>query len=261
MGDPEGEEVTSPNPYVSVVVPCFNEEDNVENCVNGIDEAFRPTELLHEILLVNDGSTDGTLARARSLSASHASVRVIDLVDNFGKNVALREGVRRARGDIVAFFDADLQYTPRDLVAMVSMLNNGTDFVNGSRDYNGYGPSRTAFSRLYNRALRTLFRLEIRDSNCGIKVLKKEAACDGSIFGYGLPLIVPLLKVRGFKSSEFPVILHDRKNGESKYFEDGHFLGGSRNVRDITYHSIMLLNLIVHGPAETMRAWMSRKQA
>ena len=139
-------------------------------------------------------------------------MRVIDLVRNCGKAVALREGVRRARGDLVAFFDADLQYTPRDLVKMVSRLNNGIDFVNGSRDYNGYGASRTAFSRLYNKVVRLLFRMQLRDSNCGIKVLKKEAAGAGTIFDYGLPLVVPLLKVRGFEATEFPVTLHERKN-------------------------------------------------
>ncbi len=250
-----------PKPHVSVIVPCYNEQDNLESCVNQIDEAFRPTQIRHEILLVNDGSTDETLRRARSLYESHLSVRVIDLVRNCGKAVALKEGVRRARGELVAFFDADLQYTPRDLVEMVSRLNNGVDFVNGSRDYNGYGASRTAFSRLYNRVVRLLFRMDLRDSNCGIKVLKKEVADAGSIFEYGLPLVVPLLKVRGFESAEFPVTLHERKNGESKYFQDGHFLGGSKNVRDITYHSIMLLNLIARAPLESLRQQITREQA
>jgi glycosyltransferase involved in cell wall biosynthesis len=242
-----------PKPDISVIVPCYNEQDNIENCVNQIDEAFRPTRILHEILLVNDGSTDETFKRARSLFESRQTVRIIDLGRNCGKAVALKEGVRRARGDLVAFFDADLQYTPGDLVTMVSRLNNGIDFVNGSRDYKGYGASRTAFSRLYNRVVRSLFRMDLRDSNCGIKVLKKEIADGGSIFDYGLPLIVPLLKVRGFEIAEFPVTLHERKNGESKFFQDGHFLGGSKSARDITFHSIMLLNLIAHVPLESMR--------
>jgi len=95
--------------------------------------------------------------------------------------------------------------------------------------------------------------MELKDSNCGIKVLKREAADAETIFGYGLPLIVPLLTIRGFESTEVPVTLHDRKNGESKYFQDGHFLGGSKNIRDITYHSIMLLNLLAHAPFESMR--------
>ena len=250
-----------PKPHVSVIVPCYNEQDNIENCVNQIDSAFRPTLTSHEILLVNDGSTDETLKRAQSLCESRQSVRIIDLRRNCGKAVALKEGVRRARGDLIAFFDADLQYTPGDLVTMVARLNNGIDFVNGSRDYNGYGASRTAFSRLYNRVVRLLFRMDLRDSNCGIKVLKREVVDSGSIFDYGLPLVVPLLKVRGFESAEFPVALHERKNGVSKYFQDDHFLGGSKNVLDITYHSIMLLNLIAHVPLESLRQGTNRRQS
>src|SRR2546428_2555752 len=95
--------------------------------------------------------------------------------------------------------------------------------------------------------------MEPRDSNCGIKVLRKEAAYADTIFNYGLPLVVPLLTIRGFESTEVPVTLHERKNGESKYFQDGHFLGGSKNIWDITYHSIMLLNLLAHAPFESMR--------
>jgi len=243
-------------PDVSVIVPCYNEQDNIENCVNQLDQAFGRAHIPYEILLVNDGSTDETLKRACSLHDSYTSVRVIDLVENYGKAVALKEGVRRARGDLVAFFDADLQYTPGDLVAMVAKLNNGIDFVNGSRDYNGYGPSRTALSRLYNRVVRVLFRMRLKDSNCGIKVLKRDTIGDGSIFNYGLPLIVPLLKIRGFESTEHEVILHARNSGVSKYYQDGQFLGGAQNVRDITYHTIMLLSLIAHAPLESARQAM-----
>jgi|SRR5467141_4051565 len=245
--------MNGPTPRVSVIVPCFNEQDNVEACVDQVGNALKAAGIPHEVLVVNDGSTDDTLERANSLLTSVSSVRVIDLGENCGKAVALREGLRRARGDIVAFFDADLQYSPEDLVTMIARLNEGSDFVNGTRDYNGYGVSRTAFSRLYNRAVRFLFRVQLRDSNCGIKVLRKEAADADTIFSYGLPLVVPLLKIRGFESTEVPVTLRERKNGESKYFEDGRFLGGSRNIRDIAYHSIMLVNLLAHAPFESMR--------
>jgi len=237
-----------PPPRVSIIVPCYNEQD----CVDQIAKVFWAAQIPYEILVVNDGSTDKTLGRAHFLLRSNSLVRVIDLGENCGKAVALREGVRRARGDVVAFFDADLQYTPTDLVTMISRLDEGHDFVNGTRDYNGYGASRTAFSRLYNRVVRLLFRVDLRDSNCGIKVLRREAATD-TIFNYGLPLIVPLLKIRGFESTEVPVMLHERKKGESKYFQDGQFLGGSKNIRDITYHSIMLLSLLAHAPFESMR--------
>lgn len=252
--------MNGPKPHVSVVVPCYNEQDNIRDCVDQIAAVLGAAQIPAEIVLVNDGSTDDTLERANSLSMSNSFVRVVDLGENCGKAIALKEGVRRARGDLVAFFDADLQYSAEDLVTMITHLKDGHDFVNGTRDYNGYGASRTAFSRLYNRIVRFLFQMDLRDSNCGIKVLKREAADPDTIFSYGLPLVVPLLKIRGFESTEVPVMLHERKSGESKYFQDGHFLGGSKNIRDITYHSIMLLNLLAHAPFESIRHPTTREK-
>jgi len=237
--------------FLSVIIPAFNEEDNIVNCVKRVGDALSSPQRAFEILVVNDGSTDRTLQRASSLSKSCDFVRTIDMGGNFGKPTALKEGLRRARGDIVAFFDADLQYDPKDLVKMIDLIGNGVDFVNGNRDYNGYGPSRTAFSKLYNRLVSSLFRMQIKDSNCGIKLFSRRAADPRSLFDYGLPLIVPLLKVRGFRSHEIDVQLYERKNGESKYFENGRFLGGPKNIWDITFHSIMLLSLLAHAPLES----------
>ena len=146
--------------FLSVIVPAYNEEDNIVDCVKRVSDALSSSQRAFEILVVNDGSTDQTLPRAFSLSKSCDFVRTIDLGGNFGKPTALKEGLRRAKGDLVAFFDADLQYDPRDLVKMADLVGNGVDFVNGNRDYNGYGPSRTVFSKLYNRLVSLLFRFE-----------------------------------------------------------------------------------------------------
>src|SRR3989442_7352853 len=237
--------------FLSVIVPAYNEEDNIVDCVKRVGDALSSSQRAFEILVVNDGSTDEPLQRASSLSKSCDYVRTIDMDGDFGKPTALKEGLRRAKGDLIAFFDADLQYDPKDLVKMADLIGNGVDFVNGNRDYNGYGPSRTAFSKLYNRIVSLLFRMQIKDSNCGIKLLTRRAADSRSLFDYGLPLMVPLLKVRGFKLQQLDVTLHERKNGESKYFENGRFLGGPKNIWDITYHSIMLLNLLAHTPFES----------
>ncbi len=136
---------------------------------------------------------------------------------------------------------------------MIDLIGDGVDLVNGNRDYNGYGASRTAFSKLYNRLVSLFFQMELKDSNCGVKMLTRRAADPNSLFHYGLPLMVPLLKVRGFKSRELDVALHERKNGESKYFENGRFLGGPKNLWDLTYHSIMLFSLLAHAPIESRR--------
>src|SRR5207302_4150623 len=109
LGITEIGEMKGPPPRVSIIVPCYNEQDNVQDCVDQIAKVFWAAQIPYEILVVNDGIMDKTLGRAHFLLRSNSLVRVIDLGENCGKAVALREGVRRARGDVVAFFDADLQ--------------------------------------------------------------------------------------------------------------------------------------------------------
>src|SRR5207245_9601628 len=108
--------------FLSVIVPAYNEEDNIVDCVKRVGNALSSSKNAFEILVVNDGSTDETLQRASSLSKSCDFVRTIDMAGNFGKPTALKEGLRRAKGDIVAFFDADLQYDPNDLVKMIDLI-------------------------------------------------------------------------------------------------------------------------------------------
>lgn len=243
MGQPETELIGPPF-VVSVIVPAYNEEDNISPCVEQISEAMQQAGYKAEIIVVNDGSTDNTLSVAKSLREKCPSLRVLDLKRNFGKATALKEGIRASKGDTVAFFDADMQYDATDLVKLVALMNNGTDVANGQRNYNGYGQTRTAFSKVYNAILRLVFALDVTDSNCGMKVLNRRAANPDLLFRYGLPLVLPFLKVRGFKLYEAPVSMRIRRAGESKYFKNGSFLGGWRNIRDISYHSGLLLGLL-----------------
>jgi len=247
MGESETELTGSPS-LVSVIVPAYNEEDNISPCVAQLSEAMQRAGHKAEIIVVNDGSTDNTLSVARSLRAKCPSLRVIDLKRNFGKATALKEGIRASKGHTVAFFDADMQYDATDLVKLVALVSNGTDVANGQRNYNGYGQTRTAFSKIYNAILRVVFTLDVTDSNCGMKVLNRKAADPDILFRYGLPLVLPFLKVRGFRLYEAPVSMRIRRAGESKYFKNGSFLGGWRNLRDISYHTGLLLGLLTSLP-------------
>jgi glycosyltransferase involved in cell wall biosynthesis len=241
-------DLMGPPSLVSVIVPAYNEEDNISSCVEQVFEAMREVGYKTEIIVVNDGSTDDTLLVAQSLQTKCRSLRVLDLKRNYGKTTALKEGIRVAKGDAVAFFDADMQYDATDLVKLVSLMGNGTDVANGRRDFHAYERTRTTFSRIYNAILRVLFRLDIVDSNCGVKVLNRRAANPDTLFKYGLPLVVPLLKVRGFRLREATVSLRVRRAGESKYYKNGSILGGWNNIRDISYHSGMLLGLLASLP-------------
>ena len=246
--------LTNQPALVSIVIPAFNEEEILPKCIEELTYVMNKAGYRSEIIVVNDGSTDNTLFVAQSMRGKYAPLRVLDLKRNYGKTIAIREGVRASKGDAVAFFDADLQYNPEDLVKLVRLANNGTDVVNGRRDYQSYGQTRTRLSMIYNTVLRLLFRVPVSDSNCGMKVLRRRAADPEIFFKYGLPLMVPLQRLKGFKFGEVPVLLRSRGAGESKFFKNGSFLGGWRNIKDISYHSGMLLGLLASLPTEWLRS-------
>jgi len=156
----------------------------------------------------------------------------------------MQEGVRASKGDAIAFFDADLQYSAEDLVRLVWTAKNGVDVVTGRRDYRGYGVSRTALSKTYNKVLKLIFRITINDSNCGIKVIRRRAADPSVLFRYGVPLMTPILRAKGFNFREVAVSLKKRKSGQSKFFNDRAFLGGRNHIREISFHSVALLALL-----------------
>ncbi len=234
---------------LSVIVPAFNEEGSICRCVEELSAAIRKAGCNAEIIVVNDGSTDRTLSAVTCMRTNSISLRVLSFSRNYGKATALREGTKASKGTRIAFFDADLQYDPADLIRAVSMLNDGSDVVTGLRDYRHYNQARTVVSKIYNRLLRLIFRLDVRDLNCGMKVLKQNAADPDFLFRYGVPLMIPLLRLRGFNISEKAVSLRERQGGESKFFTDGSFLGGWKNVKDISYHSVMLLGLLASLPS------------
>jgi glycosyltransferase involved in cell wall biosynthesis len=252
--DISGSESKVPPSLLSVIAPAFNEEGSICRCVEELSKAMQKAGCSAEIIVVNDGSTDGTLSAVRCMRADFTSLRVLSLARNHGKATALREGVRDAEGTTIAFFDADLQYDPADLVMLVSELNDGTDVVTGLRDYRHYHRTRTAFSKIYNKLIKLVFRLEVSDSNCGMKALKRKVADPDFVLKFGLPLMIPLLKLRGFRISEANLSLNERRAGDSKFFRNRSFLGGWKNIRDISYHSGMLLGLVATCPFDRLKS-------
>ncbi len=242
------------NPSISVIVPAFNEEAIIGRCIVELADTIRRSGYSAEIIIVDDGSTDRTLSKARSFQGELPILRVLSFSRNYGKATALKEGMRAARGSTVAFFDADLQYDPADLVKMVSMLKRGNDIVTGRRDFGQYGRTRTAFSTIYNRMLRLIFRIEVADSNCGIKVLKRNLADPEFLFRYGTPLMMPLLKLSRRRMAEKRVSLRQRKVGNSKFFDSNSFLGGWRHIKALYLQSGMLLGLLANLPSEMVKA-------
>lgn len=160
---------------LSVVVPCYNEEralPRLHAALGGVLPALAPE---HEIVVVDDGSADGTLSVARSLAAADPRFRYVALSRNFGKEAALLAGLQRARGDRVAIMDADLQHPPELLGRMLALLDAGHDQVVACRDRRGEPWSRTVPARVFYRLFNRLAEVPMRDGAGDFRVLTRRA--------------------------------------------------------------------------------------
>ncbi|RRO18762.1 glycosyltransferase [Saccharopolyspora rhizosphaerae] len=161
--------------YLSMVVPCFNEEHGVQRLYDALVEALAGEVRDYEVILVDDGSTDRTLCEARRLSEHDPRFRYVSLSRNFGKESAVLCGLRHARGNRVALLDADLQHPPRLLPRMLVLLDTGYDQVVARRSRSGDTAWRTALSRTYYRLARRWLDVSLRDGAGDFRVLSRRA--------------------------------------------------------------------------------------
>jgi polyisoprenyl-phosphate glycosyltransferase len=161
--------------HLSVVVPCFNEAENLGRLVASLTEELSSLSDRFEVILVDDGSTDGTLAEARQLAEADQRVSYVALSRNFGKEAAMLAGLGRAAGDAVAIMDADLQHPPELLATMVPLLGHGFDQVIARRTRDGEPLARRLLSRLYYRAMNRLVDVRMQDGVGDFRVLSRRA--------------------------------------------------------------------------------------
>jgi glycosyltransferase involved in cell wall biosynthesis len=161
---------------LSIVVPCFNEEDTVERLhavLSSSAAAIAGAEI--EVVYVDDGSTDGTLAALRRIAARDPATRYTSFSRNFGKEAAMLAGLRRATGDAVVILDADLQHPPHLLPAMVELHRQGYDQVVARRDRRGEHPVRRLTARLFYRAVNRWIDVRLDDGAGDFRLLSRRA--------------------------------------------------------------------------------------
>jgi dolichyl-phosphate beta-glucosyltransferase len=167
---------------LTLIFPCYNEAERLPRTLGTYLGRLSQTPVQVEVLVVDDGSTDGTSAVASTIAAGDGRVRVIRSEFHRGKGFAVRTGMLAAGGDLVVFTDADGSYGPEDVERIVAALADVPVAI-GSRDLRTQAgsPTRQLASRLFNQAMRTLLDLPFRDTQCGLKGFRRQAAL--ALFG------------------------------------------------------------------------------
>ena len=196
---------------LSVVVPLFNEEDNIAPLCAEIAAALAGRA--YEIVLVDDKSTDSTLSRIPRL----AEVRVVELAANTGQSGAMYAGIQAAKGDILVLMDGDRQNDPADIPKMLETLHRGFDLVCGFRASRKDTFSKRLTSKVANAVRSRFTRDGVRDTGCTLKVLRRE--CREALLPFnGMHRFIPaLIKGMGYRITEMPVNHRPRVAGVSKY--------------------------------------------
>src|SRR5580704_4964861 len=160
---------------VSVIIPARNEDQNLPILIERLFPIMRGIGYQFEVIVVNDGSTDGTLRVLRALAASHSELRVIDLARNYGQTAALMAGLDYARGDIIVPIDADLQNDPADIPLLLAKLEEGYDVISGwRRDRRDATIRRNFVSRVANAIISRLSGVHLHDFGCSLKAYRRD---------------------------------------------------------------------------------------
>lgn len=206
---------------ISIVVPVYDEEDNVGPLISNIHAALKDYAVPWEIILVNDGSSDDTLTHAYAERARRGSyMRVVDLQRNFGQTAAMQAGIDAARGDIIVTMDGDLQNDPNDIPRMVDrLLNEDLDMVAGWRKHRKDDWIRTLPSRIANRLIRRVTGVYLHDYGCSLKVCRSNIIKDVRLYGEMHRFIPAWLAMHTTpqRIKEEVVTHHARRFGASKY--------------------------------------------
>jgi dolichol-phosphate mannosyltransferase len=204
--------------FLSVVVPIYNEEENVDPLIDAVlpvmDELGQP----YEVILVNDGSSDGSEARLAAAAARHPKVKVINFRRNVGQTAAMMAGIDHAKGDIIIPMDGDLQNDPRDIGMLLAKLDEGYDVVSGWRkDRQDQVLARNIPSRVANWLISYLSGVKLNDYGCSLKAYRREVLQGYRLYGEMHRFIPIYAWWQGGRITEVPVRHHARRHGESKY--------------------------------------------
>ncbi len=205
---------------ISVVIPLYNEKESLPELVQWIDKVMNENNFSHEIIMIDDGSTDNSWNVLEGLKQKYSAIKGIMFCRNYGKAAALHVGFQACNGDVVITMDADLQDSPDEIPELYRMIKeDGYDIVSGWKKVR-HDPifSKNLPSKLYNFTVRVMTKIKLHDMNCGLKAYRNRVVKSIEVYGDMHRFIPVLAKWEGFNKIGEKVVQHrERKYGKTKF--------------------------------------------
>ncbi len=203
---------------ISVIIPMYDEAENVESLVASLTEALNGLDRPYEIIFIDDGSTDGTGEKLSLAAQAESRIRTITFKRNVGQTAAMMAGIDHARGNVIVPMDGDLQNDPADIGKLLNKLDEGYGVVSGWRrsrqdDY----LTRTLPSRIANALISWVSGVPLKDYGCTLKAYRRDVLEGFRLYGEMHRFVPIYAKWQGARVTELPVTHHPRRAGKSKY--------------------------------------------
>jgi glycosyltransferase involved in cell wall biosynthesis len=228
--------MTAPN--ISVVVPLLNESESLPELLKWIKKVMDENKFTYEVILVDDGSTDGSWQVIEKIAGENPAVRGIKFRRNYGKSAALHCAFQASKGDVVITMDADLQDSPDEIPGLYAMIREGYDLISGwkKKRYDNT-LTKNLPSRLYNWTARRFSGINIHDFNCGLKAYKREVVKSIEVYGEMHRYIPLIAKKAGFKAIGEKVVQHRKRQFGVTKFGLERFINGYLDLLTISFIS------------------------
>ena len=202
---------------LSIVIPAYKESESLPELLARITQSADPLQLEYEIIVVDDGSNDGTFQTLKSLKPQYPRLKALRFRKNYGKSPALAEGFKAAQGERVITMDADLQDDPAEIPALLAKLDEGYDMVSGWKKERHDPITKTVPSKLFNLVTSLMSGIRLHDFNCGLKAYRKVVVESLQVYGELHRFLPVLAHWHGFRVGELVVKHHPRKFGRTKF--------------------------------------------
>src|SRR4030043_1882980 len=205
-------------PDISIVIPIYNERESIEKLYDNLSQALSEMDLKYEVLLIDDGSIDGTFNELLKVHNKNKLFKIIRLRRNFGQTSAMSAGFNYAEGEIIVTLDADLQNDPGDIPLLLDKLNEGYDIVSGWRkNRKDKAVTRRFPSIVANRLISRLTGVHLHDYGCTLKAYRKEVVKNIRLYGEMHRFIPAIASWMGVRIAEVETNHRSRRFGKSKY--------------------------------------------